>query len=230
MEPGGSGWAKAGGNGITVCCLLLVPVIHITPTSTFAAGMDNNILEAYIKQVSPKLTSGDVELVTRWAKSMHLAKGEVLLKEGGFTRNVYLVGSGCLRTWYNKNGVPIYLRFTFEGDYTANLKSVRERCPSEFTIEAGEDTSLWVFNLDDIPAGEGGGPQQAHHFIRRVALRMLLAAEEHSNLFKLYSPAERYHYIEQHNPNLIQRIPLSQLASYLGVARETLSRIRAKQQ
>jgi CRP-like cAMP-binding protein len=65
-------------------------------------------------------------------------------------------------------------------------------------------------------------------FVRRLAIRLLLASEEHSNLFKLYTPTERYRYIEKNKPELLQRISLSQIASYLGVTRETLSRIRRK--
>jgi len=57
---------------------------------------------------------------------------------------------------------------------------------------------------------------------------MLLIAEEHINFYKMYTPTERYHYIEKNNPQLLQRVSLSQMASYLGVTRETLSRIRAK--
>jgi len=65
-------------------------------------------------------------------------------------------------------------------------------------------------------------------FVRRLAIHVLLASEEHSNLFKIYTPTERYRYIEQNNPKLLQRVSLSQMASYLGVTRETISRIRAK--
>jgi CRP-like cAMP-binding protein len=65
-------------------------------------------------------------------------------------------------------------------------------------------------------------------FIRRLSIHILLASEEHSTFFKTHTPTERYLYIEEHNPRLLQRISLSQLASYLGVTRETLSRIRGK--
>jgi CRP-like cAMP-binding protein len=116
------------------------------------------------------------------------------------------------------------LNFTFEGNYTTNLKSIYSQQPSEFTIEAGECTVVWIFDfserfqLDDMIV----------LFIRRVIAFMLIAAEEQSNFYKIYTPTERYHYIEKNNPQLLQRISLSQLASYLGVTRETLSRIRAK--
>jgi CRP-like cAMP-binding protein len=65
-------------------------------------------------------------------------------------------------------------------------------------------------------------------FIRRTIIQMLLASETRGNLLKIYSPAERYQYIEQKIPHILQRVSLSHLASFLGVSRETLSRIRAK--
>lgn len=52
--------------------------------------------------------------------------------------------------------------------------------------------------------------------------------EEFATLFKLYSAQERLEYLETKHPEILQRVPLSQLASFLGVARETLSRIRKR--
>ncbi len=62
------------------------------------------------------------------------------------------------------------------------------------------------------------------HCIRQFASKQ----EEFSNLFKLYSAQERLEYIERKYPEILQRVPLIQLASFLGVARETLSRIRKR--
>ncbi|MCW3464004.1 hypothetical protein [Chitinophaga nivalis] len=47
-------------------------------------------------------------------------------------------------------------------------------------------------------------------------------------LYKLMSAQERYAYLEQHHPEILQRVSLSQLSTYLGIARETLSRIRGR--
>jgi CRP-like cAMP-binding protein len=57
---------------------------------------------------------------------------------------------------------------------------------------------------------------------------LLIEQEEHAAFYKLYSPEERYHYLLLHKPVYIQRLPLSQLASYLGITRESLSRIRKR--
>ena len=185
--------------------------------------------QAYIKKVSARIPDEDIPSLFKWAQSRDLKKGEVLLREGEVCREFYLVEKGYLRTWYNKDGDPINLNFTFEGDFTTNLKSLNGRLPSDLTVEAGEDSRMWVFNLDLRREKYESNPEIVL-FYRRLAVHVLLASEEHSNLFKLYTPAERYRYIEQNNPRLLQRISLSQIASYLGVTRETLSRIRGKRQ
>jgi len=189
--------------------------------------MDHKILEDSIKQVSNQISGEDLSLLVGCATSRNLKKGEHLLKEGEICRAFYLVDQGYLRTWYNKGGVEINLNFTFEGEFITNLKSLKNRQESAFIIEAGEDTSVWIFDLNIISEQFKSLPP-INTFVRRLAVRILLASEEHSNLFKMYTPTERYRHIEKNNPKLLQRISLSQMASYLGVARETLSRIRGK--
>jgi len=65
-------------------------------------------------------------------------------------------------------------------------------------------------------------------FGKKLLEMLAIEQEEQLNLFRLYSAEERFRYFEEKRPELLQRIPLSYLASYLGVARETLSRFRKK--
>jgi CRP-like cAMP-binding protein len=188
--------------------------------------MDRKKLHAAISQIS-KTSDEDIALLVDSAIPKRLKKGEAILKEGEVCRSFYLVEKGYLRTWYNKNGVPINLHFTFEGEFISNLKSFKSKHPSDVIIEAGEPATVWVFDLNAMSAELKGHPAIST-FVRRLAVRVLLASEEHSGLFKMYTPTERYHYLEKNKPELLQRISLTQLASYIGVTRETLSRIRAK--
>ena len=190
--------------------------------------MDQQTLQDAIKQVSDKISGEDLTLLVSCAVSRRLKKGEILLKEGEICRSFYLVEKGYLRTWRNKNGAEINLNFTFERNFTTNLKSVKDKQLSELNIEAGEDALVWIFNLDTIVVEGSDSYLPISLFVRRLAIRILLASEEHSNLFKMYTPTERYRYIEKNNPQLLQRISLLQIASYVGVTRETLSRIRRK--
>jgi CRP-like cAMP-binding protein len=190
--------------------------------------MNERILYDTIKQVI-ELSGEDMALLMSCSVHRTLKKGDTLLKDGDICRSFYLVEDGYLRTYYNIDGSVVNMKFTFEGEFASNLESLRNRVPSELTIEAGEDTSVLVFNVDVMVARFGGNPQLMR-FVHQLAISMLLASEKHSDLFKIYTPTERYRYIEKNNPRLIQRIPLSEMASYLGVARETLSRIRGKVQ
>lgn len=189
--------------------------------------MDTTNLRTNIQRISRNMPETDIPLIMGCAECRELQKGEILVKEGDICRSFFLVENGYLRTWYNKDGETINLNFTFEGEYTTNLKSLNTREPSAYTIEAGEDTVIWIFNLNTI-VQELKSPPEMILFIRRLSVHILLAAEEHSNLFKLFTPTERYLYIEKNKPDLLQRISLTQIASYLGVTRETISRIRAK--
>lgn len=189
--------------------------------------MDNQTLVAYIKNVSPNISDADIPLLVSCASNRELKKGEPVLKEGEVCRSFYLVEAGYLRTYYNKNGIAINLNFAFEGDFVSSLKSLRGHKPSEIAIEAGEDASVWIFDLDVIMDQFNADPAIVL-FIRRLMAYLLVASEEQGHFFKLYTPTERYRYVEKNNPRLLQRVSLSQMASYLGVTRETLSRIRAK--
>ena len=189
--------------------------------------MDDIAFHTYVKKVSRRIADEDVPLLLSCVQTRELKKGELLLKEGDVCRSFYLVEKGYLRSWCNKDDVAINLNFTMEGEFATNIKSMNGRLPSEFNIEAGEETSLWIFSLDRIVKDFDSHPQIVL-FIRRLGTHLLLISEEHSKLFKMYTPTERYQYIEEHNPKLLQRVSLSQIASYLGVTRETLSRIRGR--
>ena len=189
--------------------------------------MDNTTLRAAILRVSKTITEEDVDLLMSSAVAQTLKKGEILLNEGEICRSFYLVDRGYLRTYYYKTGVAVNLNFTFEGSYATNIKSVKSKQPSDLVIEAGEDTVVWIFDLDIIAKKFDSHPQIIL-FTRRISTLLFVASEEHSNFFKMCTPTERYRYLEKNNPMLLQRVSLSQIASYLGVARETLSRIRKK--
>ena len=186
----------------------------------------NEALRASILEVV-EMSDDDLALLLSCATRKSLKKGDAVLEQGEICRSFYLVENGYLRTWYNKDGVPININFTFEGNFACNLKSFRDKLPSELIIEAGEDSAVWIFDIDKL-IGHGDKPPQVARFVRRLAVSLLLESEAHSDLFKIYTPTERYRYIEKNNPALLQRVSLSQIASYLGVTRETLSRIRAK--
>ena len=172
-----------------------------------------------------KISDAGIALLFSVASVQNLVKGQVLLTQGAICKTVVFVEKGYLRTFINKDGLEINTDFTLEGSFTTNLKSLRSGSASDTTIQAGESATIYAFDKDRLLELYALSPE-IESFGRKLLEQLLIAQEEHSTVFKIYSPKERYHYLQSTRPELLQRISLSQLASYLGIARETLSRIR----
>lgn len=172
-----------------------------------------------------KISDAGIDLLFSVASVQDLVKGQVLLTQGAICKTVVFVEKGYLRTFINKDGLEINTDFTLEGSFTTNLKSLRSGSASDTTIQAGESATIYAFDKDRLLELYALSPE-IESFGRKLLEQLLIAQEEHSTVFKIYSPKERYHYLQSTRPELLQRISLSQLASYLGIARETLSRIR----
>jgi len=173
------------------------------------------------------ISIASLEKLFEAAEQQQLHKGEIILKQGQICKTIAFVEKGYLRTYVEKDGIDINIDFTFENNFTTNLKSLRLNTPSDTNIQAGESTTIYVFDKDILLDLYKVSPE-IESFGRKLLEQLLIAQEEHSNLFKVYSPTERYHYLLENKPQYLQRVSLSQLASYLGVTRETLTRIRRK--
>jgi CRP-like cAMP-binding protein len=187
--------------------------------------MNEKLLE-YIRQMIPHSEESTALLAGHFEHKM-LEKGEAILKEGQVCHDIYFVEEGYLRTYYNKDGIEINIYFNFEGTVATYLRSNKSGEPSEFTIEAGEKSKIWMLNLGKLTDLCRLTPENML-FSRRLLSRLLVDTSVHNNLLRIYSPAERYQYIEKNNPQLLQRVSLSHMASYLGMTRRTLTRIRGK--
>lgn len=174
-----------------------------------------------------QISTSSLDMLIEIAQERQLSKGEIFLRQGQVCKKIVFVTKGYLRTFFTKDGIDINTDFTFENNFTTNLKSLRSSTPSETTIQAGETTSIYEFDKDMLLNLYKVSPE-IESFGRNLLEQLLIAYDEHTSLFKIYSPIERYQYLLQNKPELLQRISLSQLASYLGIARETLSRIRKR--
>lgn len=174
-----------------------------------------------------EISDSSLEKLFKIANYRQFAKGEIILKQGQICKTVMFVEQGHLRNFIDKDGIEINTDFAFEGDFTTNLKSLRSASSAQNSIQAGEATTIYEFDKDKLLELYKVSPE-IESFGRKLLEQLLIAQEEHTNLFKIYSPTERYKYLQVNKPEMLQRINLSQLSSYLGIARETLSRIRKK--
>jgi len=156
-----------------------------------------------------------------------LKRGDFVLKKGELCTGFYFVESGHLRTYYEKEGVQINVQFHLEGDITSDYKNGKAGQPSEFAIAAGEKSEIWILSSKKLLELCRTHPEIVF-FGKRLLIHMLMDYNSQSLIARIYSPRERYQYMEKNNPRLLQRVSLSNLASYLGMTRRTLTRIRAQ--
>lgn len=153
-------------------------------------------------------------------------KGTILLKEGQISQDGYFVLKGCLRKYYIIDGEEKTTAFFTE------LESITPNCvitktPSEYNISCVENTILTVANPDMEVEINAKFPK--FELMCRILSEELLAKEQiNFDEFKTSSPEQRYLNLLQNRPDLIQRVPQHQLASYLGIKPQSLSRLRAR--
>lgn len=155
------------------------------------------------------------------------ARNTDILKEGEKCNAVYFLAEGYCRSFYLQDGREINTGFYFENDFVTNLKSLTTSSRSEYFIRTGEKSKIFSINKTALLEAYKKS-HQLETFGRKVLELISLKQEEHSNSFKLYTPSEQYHRLVQQHPHILQRVSLTQLSSYLGISRETLSRIRAE--
>ncbi len=156
-----------------------------------------------------------------------LRKKQYLLQEGDVCRYTAFVEKGMLRTFTvdEKGNEPI-LQFSMEGWWIADLYSFLTNEPSIYNIEALEECELllitqpsWEILLEKIPTLE--------RYFRILIQNNLIATQRRLMGAMSETAEEKYTKLINNFPGCIQRVPQHMIASYLGITRETLSRIRS---
>tara|TARA_R110000796_G_scaffold252637_1_gene389624 strand:- start:63694 stop:64275 length:582 start_codon:yes stop_codon:yes gene_type:complete len=152
-------------------------------------------------------------------------RGEVVVREKQFSKKAYLIMEGCARAYYLKDGKDISDWFTFENQFMASIVSFFSEEPSPHYIEFVEDSVVLEFSKDTVEK-----LSKKHHdferFISKVVTETMLGLCERLYTIQFNKAEDRYKHLINIYPYITQRIPLTHIASYLGITLETLSRIR----
>ncbi len=155
-----------------------------------------------------------------------IKKGTTLLKEGQKSKESYFVLKGCIRTYYILDGDEKTTAFYTEME-ALTPPCVISKTPSEYFVSCIEDSILLISNSDMEVEVNSKFPK--FDTMCRMLTEELLAKERIDfDEFKTSSPEQRYLNLIQKRPDLIQRVPQHQLASYLGIKPQSLSRLRAR--
>jgi CRP-like cAMP-binding protein len=153
-------------------------------------------------------------------------KGTILLKEGQKSQENYFVLKGCIRVYYIVDGEEKTTAFYTEMEGVTPHCAINETY-SEYYVSCIEDSILLVSNSDMGVEMNSKFPK--FEIMCRMLSEELLAKKIIDfDEFKISSPEQRYLNLLQKRPDLIQRIPQYQLASYLGIKPQSLSRLKAR--
>jgi CRP-like cAMP-binding protein len=174
------------------------------------------------------LTEEELMLIMGSYSLLQLKANDFFLKEGQVSTQIGYVTKGLFRSYfYDNNANEISTAFFFEGSLIISFDSFNNQVPSKEYIKAIEDSELRIVNYERqielyqlIPKWSLICKDIADAVSRKMIAR--------ANDFQTLSAAERYRKFCDENPQLLQRLNLGYIASYIGVDNATLSRIRKK--
>jgi CRP-like cAMP-binding protein len=150
-----------------------------------------------------------------------------LVREGHAAPCIHFILSGLVRLYYNRDGREFVRGFDFEHRWAAAYDSVLTGEPATFSIETLEPTSTLSFTGDGLQEMYRRHPCW-DRLGRRILEAQWIRQSDKARRFGVYSPEEHYRLLIARQSPIIDRVPLNQLASFLQITPETLSRIRAR--
>jgi len=158
-----------------------------------------------------------------------IKRNQFLLQRGEVARYDCFVKKGCLRSAYiDKNGEEYILQFAIEDWWITDFESFINETPAKLEIMALEDTELLQIDkqsLDEL----FNNYLKFEHFYRLMNERHFISIYQHLISFFSESAEDRYLNFVQEYPQFLNRIPQYEIASYLSITPEYLSKIRRKQ-
>jgi CRP-like cAMP-binding protein len=154
------------------------------------------------------------------------SKETILLKEGQISNECFFIFNGCIRSFYFEEGEEITTAlYTEEQSVTPTCYG--KNMPSKLYYECLEDTTVTV-GTPNMEKEMYAKHPQLETLSRAIYDQKIADFQEELFDFKHSSPEQRYLKLLETRPNLFQRVPLHQIASYLGMKPESLSRIRKR--
>lgn len=167
------------------------------------------------------------ELLSPIVHDVQYKKGDYIVQADKVCHSLFFIRQGFCRAFYIQDGVEVNTMFYFEGDIATNINSYATQVRSSFFIQACEPLTVYRFDKEDVFRISQLAPQI--EMAGKRSLEIIAAKQERQlEMFRLLSARKRYDHLAVHQPEILRRVSLSQLSSYLGVTRETLSRIRSK--
>lgn len=184
-------------------------------------------LTELIQRIHP-IPAAALEKLLAIAAVVSFPKHHLLFRADRIDHNLYFIKKGIVRAFTEKDETSITFYFGLEGDPVLSMKSYVSREKSYEDIELLEDSEFYQFDGEALEALYNEDLSIAN-WGRKLAEIELVRTEERLIARQFRTAAERYADLMQDMPELLKRVSLGHIASYLGITQVSLSRIRTKQ-
>jgi CRP-like cAMP-binding protein len=190
--------------------------------------MYESLIKYFNSYTTTHFTDAEIDLIQSSFTPKKFRKKQYFLQEGEVCKYTAFIVKGAMRQYsVDDKGEEHIIKLYIENWWANDRESFMKQTPSNYFIDAWEDTEVLLATrdakinlIDHIPA--------LAEWIRKLDANFAIASQRRINAAISLSAEERYHDLEKTYPEFLQRFPLHIIASYLGINRETLSRIRSR--
>jgi len=175
----------------------------------------------------PDLSFKDWAFLLSISTFRSVKKGDVFIKSGTVSEELAFIIKGSFRFFYEKEDIEKTAYFVFENQIMASFEGILEKAPSKTTIQALEDGEIFVIDYTKMRKMYNIS-SKFENIGRLIGEYYILMLHNQLSSFLLDTPEERYLNLVRHNPDLLNKVPLQYIASYIGVTPVSLSRIRKR--
>ncbi len=174
------------------------------------------------------LTDQEITFLTSQVTSRKYLKGQYILQQGDVNKSICFVVSGCTKMFYvDTEGQEHILMFSVEDWWTSDLGSFISQTPSDFNVQCIEDTECIIFSHTNMEETYAQIPKLERLFRKTIEKAFVASQKRIVRNFSM-SAKERYLIFRDSYPEIEQRIPQYMVASYLGITKEFLSKIKSQ--
>lgn len=165
------------------------------------------------------------EFSNAW-KHWSTPKDFLLVKENAVADYIFFIENGVARIYYYKHGKEITEWIALDNQFFLSITSFFQRTPSHLIIQTIEPSEVYGIHYDDFMR-LADKYHEVERLLRKMVTGSLIFSQERMDSIQFESAQQRYERLLKKAPEIIQRVPLTYIASFLGITLETLSRIRS---
>ena len=188
--------------------------------------MNKTEIKELVKSIYPHLDNTALKVIVDSTHYIKRPKATKLITAGQRHPYFYLIVKGRVKTYYLRDSKQVCTWFAFENDIVATLSNIVKGNPSFETIELLEDSEFLQFEIDSLETLAESN-LSASQLMTELITEHATFLEERLYQLQFMTSKERYVALIEEVPEVLQRVSLTDIASFLGVSRETVSRIRA---